>query len=57
MITTAVNSELIANKVSSTPGTKVAANMNMTARARQIPPRVILNVFEFLFICETEFVK
>ena len=57
MITTAVNSELIANKVSSTPGTKVAANMNMTARARQIPPRVILKVLEFLFICGISDVK
>ena len=48
-IITATKRELIANNVSSIPGTKDPANINIKVRARHIPPSASLKVL-FFFI-------
>lgn len=53
---TATNTELMANSVSSTPGATEPANMNISVRARHIPPSAILKVLS-LFILEPPDVK
>ena len=47
IIITATNRELMANMVSSMPGTMEPANMNTTVRARHMPPSAMVWVLVF----------